>query len=271
MSMLTSDLREEGRSLYTLLKLQPDAFWTAKTAFKGWTTWDVIAHLHFSDHMAMTTARSEDEFAALMNDVMAQIQAGKGLQQYACDWLGEICGPALLERWYVLFGVMCDLFDAQPEGARLKWFGPDMGIRMFATARQMETWAHGQELYDLLAVERENTDRIKNIVVIGVKTFAFAHKNRGLPVPDAVPYIALTSPSGKVWEFGDTDLANIVSGSAVEFAQVVTQTRNVADTNLVVRGDIAQNWMKIVQCFAGAPEEPPVPGARFISKTPMMF
>lgn len=271
MSTLTTDLREEGMALYSLLENQPAALWEVKTLFKGWTVWDVIAHLHFSDHMAVTTARSVDDFNELLADLMGHFQKGLGLQAYARAWLGDVSGSDLLARWHASFAEMCDLFDTFPSDARLKWFGPDMGIRMFATARQMETWAHGQELYDLLAVERANTDRIKNIVVIGVKTFAFSHKNRGLPVPNGVPTIDLIAPSGENWLFeGDASVGS-VSGGAVEFAQVVTQTRNVADTNLVVTGDIAHAWMKIVQCFAGAPEEPPAAGTRFTSKSPITF
>jgi len=38
-----------------------------------------------------------------------------------------------------------------------------MGVQMFTTARYMETWAHSQEVYDLVGVERSYTDRIKNI------------------------------------------------------------------------------------------------------------
>jgi uncharacterized protein (TIGR03084 family) len=138
-----------------------------------------------------------------------------------------------------------------------------MGIRMFATARQMETWAHGQALYDMLAIKRTDTDRLKNIIVLGMKTFGFAHKNRGVAVPDDMPYVELIAPSGDVWAFGNADNANRVTGSATEFAQVVTQTRNIADTNLVVTGDVAQNWMAIAQCFAGPPEDPPIAGSRF--------
>jgi hypothetical protein len=49
---------------------------------------------------------------------------------------------------------------------------------------------------------------------------------------------------------------------AHEFAQVVTQTRNIADTQLECDGEVAQLWMKNAQCFAGAPAEPPAPGFR---------
>jgi hypothetical protein len=44
---------------------------------------------------------------------------------------------------------------------------------------------------------------------------------------------------------------------------VVTQTRNLADTDLAVTGGIALQWLERAQCFAGPPEQPPAPGTRF--------
>ena len=55
---------------------------------------------------------------------------------------------------------------------------------------------------------------------------------------------------------------SLIEGDAVEFCQVVTQTRNIADTGLKATGEAAAKWMAIAQCFAGPPEEPPAPGAR---------
>ncbi len=72
-------------------------------------------------------------------------------------------------------------------------------------------------------------------------------------VPDTMPALALTAPSGTVWTFGDP-AAGVISGDAVEFAAVVTQTRAVSDTNLQIEGDVARTWMRHAQCFAGPPE-----------------
>ena len=44
-----------------------------------------------------------------------------------------------------------------------------------------------------------------------------------------------------------------------DFAQVVTQTRHLLDTELVVDGEVARRWMLHAQCFAGAAEPPPTP------------
>jgi hypothetical protein len=55
----------------------------------------------------------------------------------------------------------------------------------------------------------------------------------------------------------------LIEGDAIEFCQVVAQTRNIADTSLKVAGETAAAWMAIAQCFAGPPETPPPPGSRF--------
>jgi uncharacterized protein (TIGR03084 family) len=127
----------------------------------------------------------------------------------------------------------------------------------------METWAHGQAIYDLLGQERSVGDRIKNVAVIGINTFGWTFTNRGLPVPEKRPSVRLTAPSGATWEWNQPDEGNVIEGSAVEFCQVVTQTRNIADTSLKVMGESASAWMSIAQCFAGPPENPPPPGTRY--------
>ena len=133
---------------------------------------------------------------------------------------------------------------------------------MFTTARTMETWAHGQEVYDLVGATRTHTDRIKHVATIGVKTFGWTFANRGLPAPGPPPWVRLVAPSGAIWEWNEPSETDFVRGDAVEFCQVVTQVRNVADTALEVKGPVATQWMAIAQCFAGGPADPPAPGTR---------
>ncbi len=88
-------------------------------------------------------------------------------------------------------------------------------------------------------------------------------KNRGLIPPEPAPYVALEAPSGVDWVFNKPSESDFIRGTATEFCQVVTQVRNVGDTSLAVHGDHASKWMEMAQCFAGRPETPPAPGARF--------
>ena len=126
----------------------------------------------------------------------------------------------------------------------------------------METWAHGQEVFDILGKKRTENDRIKNIVHLGILTFSWTFKNRNLEPPTSPPYVQLQSPSGKIWEWNDPSSSSQIKGLAVDFSSVVTQTRNILDTNLKVIGDEATHWMSVAQCFAGPPENPPKPNTR---------
>jgi uncharacterized protein (TIGR03084 family) len=126
----------------------------------------------------------------------------------------------------------------------------------------METWAHGWEIYDLLRLPRRHGARLKNIATIGVRTFGWTFSNRGLPIPESVPYVELRSPDGDRWRWSDPNVGERVIGDAVAFCQVVTQVRHVSDTDLEVHGSVAGRWMQIAQCFAGPPVDPPVPGSR---------
>jgi uncharacterized protein (TIGR03084 family) len=190
------------------------------------------------------------------------MSSGKSGAEVTRAELGHLGPGELVTAWHAACHEMAQQLGASDPKRRLPWFGPDMGVRMFTTARYMETWAHGQDIYDLLRVPRSHSDRIKNVAVLGIKTFGWTFVNRGLEVPGPPPYVRLDAPSGALWEWNEPSETSRVEGNALEFCQVVTQGRNVADTALQVVGDVATQWMAIAQCFAGGPADPPKPGER---------
>jgi uncharacterized protein (TIGR03084 family) len=250
------DLLEEGEELHRILKQMSVADWERATPFKGWSINKIVGHLHASDKMAVLSLEDAEAFKALITG------SGSGFTDAASI---PLTGDALRVEWWDYFSQMCELLGASDPRRRDPWFGPDMGVMMFTTARQMETWSHGQDIYDLLGRKRINTDRIKNIAVIGVKTYGWTFANRGQEIPGPAPYVRLVAPSGDVWEFNEPDENNRIEGDAVEFCHVVTQGRNIKDVNLQVRGKPAESWMAIAQCFAGPPEEPPEAGSRLVN------
>ncbi len=262
MQQQAADLRAEGDELNGLLETLADGDWDRNTPFKDWTVNQVMQHLHQGDWMQVLTMTDEARFVELSATRRAARERNDGTTGLEGSGFSPARGPALREQWYAYFQKMCDLMSASDPKRRVKWAGPDMSIRMAATARQMESWAHGQDIYDLLHRQRTPTDRIKNIAVLGVKTFGWTFANRGEPPPGDMPYVRLTAPSGEIWDWGDPDESNKVEGSALEFCQVVTQGRNIADVNLTVVGEPAQTWMAVAQCFAGAANDPPAPGHR---------
>lgn len=259
-----TDFRQESEALHALLsELGPREF-ERETLFKSWTVNDVIAHLHLFNHAVGLSLSDETAFLVLRDEVIAGLQRPNGMRGLANDWLAGLKGPPLLDAWWTLSLDISQAFAAADPKRRLKWFGPEMSVLSSITARLMEVWAHGQEIYDLLGRERVNHDRIRNIAHLGVNTFGWTFSNRGLPVPDRAPHVHLIAPSGDEWQWNSPDPQNAVFGEAVEFCQVVTQVRNIADTSLQVSGDIAERWMAIAQCFAGPAEDPPRPGTRLV-------
>ncbi len=248
------DFRDECDALHAALENAPAEAWAEPTQFKGWTFDDVLGHLYFFDHASEIAARSRDEVQALFRDIFQASATGVSLIDYSRRWLQGCAGSALLERWRTQYQRLAEIYAAFEPGQRLAWAGPDMSARSFMSARQMETWAHGQAIFDALGIDRVEHDRLRNIAVMGVNTFDWTFKVNRRDVPAVKPYVRLTSPSGALWEWNEPSTAERVEGSAVEFCRVVTQTRNVLDTNLAVTGDIARQWLASAQCFAGPPE-----------------
>jgi uncharacterized protein (TIGR03084 family) len=260
-----ADFLAESASLVTILEPLRDDDFARETLFKGWTIGDVLGHLHMFNHAANLALQSSDEFKAFFAPIVARLKAGTTLIEIQQDWLGGLSGRALFEAWRSGCEQTGTDYSGVDPKVRVKWAGPDMSARSCITARQMETWAHGQAVFDALGLERRDTDRIKNIAHLGVTTFRWTFVNRGEEAPEPPPFVKLDAPSGAIWEWNEPQTDSRVEGSATEFCQVVTQVRNIADTSIRPTGAAAARWMKIAQCFAGPPEAPPAPGSRHIS------
>lgn len=261
------DFLAECKDLEKLIEPINDHEYLTKTQFNDWSIEDVIGHLHVWNHAALLTLKDRDSFQEFLKFALSHFgEDGSSLPfQYA--WLdqneNEIRGRKLFNAWKDLYPKVAANYAEVAPSQRVAWAGPDMTVRSKIIARQMETWAHGQELFDTLGVIRENSDRIKNIAHLGVTTYGWAFRNRGLEPPLPKPYVVLTAPSGAKWEWNEVQKDNAVLGRAIEFCQVVTQTRNVDDTDLETKGETARRWLEIAQCFAGPPAPPPLKGTRF--------
>ncbi len=250
------DLKEEGEDLYRFLQELDESGWSRSTPFNGWSVNQVVQHLHGADKAAVKSLQDPDGFRQSVIEQARETSVSAGNDEQRTE-RGE-----LLNLWWSYFSEMCELLGDADPSLRVPWFGPDMGVRMFTTARQMETWSHAQDIYDLYEFKRSNTDRLKNVAVIGVRTFGWTFVNRQMTVPTDIPYVNLSAPSGATWEWNEPNDSNYIEGTAVDFCHVVTQGRNIGDVNLTVAGDTAELWMSIAQCFAGPPKDPPAIGLR---------
>lgn len=264
MKDLCADLLAEYDELAALCATLSPEQWRRETQFYGWTPWDEVAHLCYFDETGLLAATDAEAFAADTRALMAEQARGKEISQIARERFGHLDGAQLLQLWRERYRALTAALAELDPKARLPWYGPTMSARSFATARLMETWAHGQDIYDSAAVRRPPSERLRHIAHIGATTFGWTFVNRKLPVPPVAPYLALRSPGGELWTWNEPSATDYVRGSAEDFCLVVTQRRHVRDTGLEYAGDGAQAWLPIAQCFAGPPADGPAPGVRAV-------
>lgn len=259
------DFLEESEDIYALVKNLTDEQLESETGFKEWTINAIIRHLHIWNMAAYWSLTEPEKFHAFFKEAMKGMQPGTSMRFFEKDYLDGMEGQKLLSVWREFYEQMAPEFGAADPSARVEWAGPSMSVRSSITARLMENWSHAQAIYDAVGVQRNNQDRIKNVVMIGLNTYGWTFKVNRQDAPEPVPFLKLTAPSGEVWELGESSDAERIEGLAEEFCQVVTQCRNISDTDLKVTGPNATKWMSIAQCFAGPPETPPAPGTRSIA------
>ncbi|WP_109526725.1 MULTISPECIES: TIGR03084 family metal-binding protein [Nocardia] len=248
---LLNDLEQESAHLIAHLRPLEQRTWETSTPAAGWAVRDQISHLAFFDdfaHLAMTDA---DRFRITSAELVAR---GEDFpDRVAADHRHRT--PTDLLDWFARSrSRLIAEFSKDDPKRRLPWFGPDMSVASSATARLMETWAHGQDVYDTLGVTHPTSNGLRSIAHLGVSTFGFAFRLNGLEVPDAAVRVELQAPdSNETWTWGPETAADHVVGAAEDFVLVVTQRRHLDDTRLTVRGAVAESWMKIAQAYAGAP------------------
>ena len=258
-AQLLEDLAAEQAALDAVLAQMTDAQWDLPSHAPGWLVRDQVTHLGHVDEIAARAITDPEGFRKEAAGALTALDRAAYEMRYLSH--GRAMKPAELRTWWREAGARF-LAAARPlePKARLPWYGPDMGVPMFVTARLMETWSHGLDVVDVVGLPRPDTDRLRHVVFIGMRTREFSYVNRGL-APNTTPvYVELTAPSGATWTHGDPAAANRITGSASDFCRVVTQRRNLADTDLKVAGPAAQDWMRVAQAFAGPPGEGRRPG-----------
>ncbi|MEV6569079.1 TIGR03084 family metal-binding protein [Streptomyces kronopolitis] len=255
-----ADLRAESEELDALVAELPAGRWAAPTPAEGWTITHQIAHLAWTDRQALLSATDPDGFARAAQEAFA---APLTFVDEAAE-AGARTPPALLlDDWRAGRARLLTALAERPAGEKLPWYGPPMSVASMATARLMETWAHGQDVADALGVTREPTARLRHIARIGVRTRDFAYATHQLAPPNEEFRVELRAPDGGAWEYGPADAAQRVTGEAREFCLLVTQRAHRRDLpSLHAEGPDAERWLGIAQAFAGPPGKGRAPSGK---------
>ncbi|MFC4609179.1 TIGR03084 family metal-binding protein [Streptomyces maoxianensis] len=250
-AVVLDDLRSESDELDRLVGELDDEGWVRATPAPGWTVAHQIAHLAWTDTAALLAVTDPGAFAAEVDKAIAAPDSfvDEGTEA------GAALPPAeLLAHWRDGRKRLQQALRETPPGARFPWYGPPMSATSMATARLMETWAHGQDVADALGAVREPTARLRHIAHIGVRARDFAYQVHGL-TPPAEPFrVELTAPGGgELWTYGPEDAGQRVTGPALDFCLLVTRRAHRADLAVRAEGPDADRWLDIAQAFAGPP------------------
>lgn len=248
---LLADLEAEEAALDGVVAELDAEAWRTPTPAIGWDVRDTIAHLAVAEELATTALTDAEAFAARLAELVEDIAATEA----ALTQRGRaMSGAAVLTWWRTARTETVDVLRQRGPRERVPWIAGPMSAMSFATSRLMETWAHGHDIAEGLAIPMVPTVRLKHVAELGVRTRGFAFAARGMPEPKRDVRVELDAPDGATWTWGTSEV-DLVRGPARDFCLVVTQRRHPLDTALEVTGEAAQSWIAIAQAFAGPPTE----------------
>ncbi|MEU6014660.1 TIGR03084 family metal-binding protein [Streptomyces sp. NPDC047515] len=247
------DLCEESQELDALVRELSAGQWAAPTPAPGWSIAHQIAHLTWTDEVALLAATDAEAFA---REAAQAMEAPEAFVDRGAEGLAVLDPAALLARWRGGRERLEAVLRGAPAGTRIPWYGPPMSVASMATARIMETWAHGQDVADALGVTRTPTARLRHVARIGVRARNYAYLVRGIEAPEEEFRVELEAADGELIVFGAEDAPQRVGGPLVDFCLLVTRRAHRDDLAVRAIGPDADRWLDIAQAFAG----PPGPG-----------
>lgn len=250
-----ADLAAESAQLDEWLGSVDVSNWDKVTTIEGWTTMHQIAHLHWTDLTSIDAMCAPDRFEGTRERGIADLNE---LINSTAKSLALLPPKNLLTMWRRGRTDVQTALREVPDGQKIPWFGPPINPTTMATARLMETWAHGHDVGETLGLQIPMTSRARHVCHLGVKTRTFAYANRGRRAPDIEIRVELTGPSGEIWSWGPEDAAERVTGLGHDFALLATRRRHRDDVDVSATGENAADWLKVVQAFAGPPGRDPV-------------
>jgi len=245
-----ADLTAEGDRIDALVADLDEAGWRTSTPAEGWDVATTIVHLAWTDECSVAAGTDKEAWDAT---VMKAIANPEGFVDEEAFEGAKASGQEILARWRASRPRLVEMLRNYPEGEKLPWYGPPMSPTSMATARFMETWAHGLDIDEALGVRSEPTDRVRHVAHLGVRTRNFAFGVHGIAAPAEEFRIELKAPSGELWTWGPEEATQRVTGSAYDFCLLVTQRGHRADLDLDAQGADADAWLDIAQAFAGPP------------------
>ena len=204
------------RSLDPTSGLQP-------TPARLWDVRDTISHLADVDEMAIDTIADGPH---ALNAIAARAASDDDVTYQGVMRGRRLAGADVLAWW--------ERTSAARAGrARRSWIrtrgsagASGCAPATLVTARMMETWAHGLDVYAARHTEPVDTDRLAHVAWLSTRALPYAYTVARREPPPEPLRVELTLPSGAPWTFGPEDAPARITGPA---SRVLPGVRAAAD------------------------------------------
>ncbi|MBI4294769.1 MAG: TIGR03084 family protein [Chloroflexi bacterium] len=247
MREIVTDLKAEHEVLDQLLVMLKEEDWGLLTPAEGWTIRDSVSHVAYFDEVSTSLIRGDTSIEE------EKARLGSGADRMDTQRGENMKPPEVLLWWRKVRAIMLEeLIQCDPK-QRIPWFAMPMGARSFATARLMETWAHGLDCFAAVGAEPVDTDRLQHVALLAYLARPWAYQVNGLAMPQTHLRLELQLPSGTLCSHGPENARDVIRGHASDFCRVAVRRRHWRDTDLVIEGDEAKRFVQIAQAYAGSP------------------
>ena len=249
-----ADLKAESEQLESWVTPLEGVDWTTVCTPEGWTVAHEIAHLAWTDWASVIAIGGGQPWDDLIMEAIANMD--RFVDDASEEW-AKTPAPELLPKWQQGRAELAQKLGEVPDGEKIAWFGPPMSPASMATARMMETWGHSMDVAEGLGIQVPKTDRCRHICHLGIRTRGYVYSLRMQEAPDVDIRVELASPSGELWTWGPEDAEQRITGDAWDFALLAVRRRHRDDVNVKADGREADEWLGMVQAFAGPPGNDP--------------
>ena len=236
--VLLNDLAAEHQVLDDLVAPLPPEMWATPSPSPGWTLAHQIHHLDVSEGAALLalTGHSDQVFAPTGRWPDRPLPADP---------------TEVLDNWRTSRAASLETMAGLDAKSPVIWGDGPMTCRSFATARLMETWAHGLDCFTTLGVEPVDTDRLRHVAHLGYRSLPYAFRSQGVnpPVPLSELRLELTSPSGQNWTYGDENAPQSITGTAAHWCRVATRRMPPKESDLIATGPLAQAVLSVARAY----------------------
>jgi uncharacterized protein (TIGR03084 family) len=241
-----AELAAEQEQLQDFVRaLAPDQ-WLAPTPARLWDVRDTISHLADADEMAIDTIT---EGPHALNAIAARSASENDVTFQGVMRGRRLAGADVLAWWERVAARERELLAQLDPSARVAW-GIGMRVTSLVSARLMETWAHGLDVYAALHVEPVDTDRLAHVASLSTRALPYAYRVAGREPPLEPLRVELTLPSGAAWTIGSEDAPSRITGSASQYCRVFVRRMPVTDaTDVHATGVAAVAALEVARAY----------------------